>query len=322
MIREWQKILSEFEVFEVLSEVGTHDHVENFDIVEPAAGEDQQLNHGGDDVCQDVENAPPLEEAIGKEQDNQDFEKPTDNTNENENENDSDNDNDNDNDSTDNADESDELNNDENGEMNRRSLYEEAIEALRIRRLRSAFATVISKVAEDLAGYDVDGDDLWDVEALMTRRFTNRPLYSCRKSLEKEKVILALDFSGSCWDYSNFFKSLAEIAEKFGDVEVFDASNGFSVSEDNYNLCLTDKNYYPFSYFKNRVVIFFGDFDGGASLVDLSRIAKVYWFSCEERYDDLDEHDWCDGYTLRDFKGSYYECISEADFMRLVKKIK
>lgn len=73
---------------------------------------------------------------------------------------------------------------------------------------------------------------------------------------------------------------------------------------------------------KNKPIIFFGDFDGGASLVKLSKIAKVYWLSCEKRYKDLHEHSWCEGYKLQDFRGKYYVCYNERDFIKLIKKIR
>jgi hypothetical protein len=312
MLRKWQKLLQDLPVDELPQEKAcSHDHIEDFQIVEPPPeGEDQEQNHGGQDVCQDVPDAPEREEAHGEnaepEETNEETESEDEAGTEEEYE------------SGTEPEEDDET--ETNGDYNRRSLYKQ--QDYYRRRLQSVFATVVSKIAEDLTGYDTDGDELWDIEALMKRRFTHRPLQSCRKSLEKERVVLALDFSGSCWDYSSFFQSLAKVAEKFGDVEVFDASNGFDVSGEEANQCLTDGKAYSFSYFKNRTVIFFGDFDGGASLVQLSQIAKVYWFSCEERYDDMDEHSWCEGYKLSDFRGKYFPCFNERDFLFLAKKIR
>lgn len=205
-------------------------------------------------------------------------------------------------------------------EINHRSYYKE-LQQLKNKRLQSALAIVISKLAEDLCGYDIEGDDLWNINELMLRRFNNRPLQSCRKSLEREKIIIALDFSGSCYGYSEFFQSIAKLAEKFGDVEIFNASNGFS--EENY--CISNNKSYALDYFTNRTIIFFGDFDGGASLVELSKKSNLYWFSCEERYDDLYQHDWCADYKLSDFKNynkKYFECTNEDDFLKLIKKVK
>ncbi|MCX7927297.1 MAG: hypothetical protein N2606_04095, partial [Candidatus Omnitrophica bacterium] len=206
------------------------------------------------------------------------------------------------------------------GEIERKSFYNSiSLEEMRMRRLATTFALIVSKIAEDYSIYENDGDDIWDIKRLMLRRFTKEPLSKCRLGLERERLILALDFSGSCIPQSRFFKRLSEIASKNKDIEVFDASNGFDL-EDNYSI--TDNQSYKFDYFKNRIVIFFGDFDGGASLVRLSKIAKVYWFSCEDRYDDLCEHGWCCGYSLEDFKGKYYRCLDENDFIKLTKKIR
>lgn len=207
------------------------------------------------------------------------------------------------------------------GIYNKNSLYNEAVKKAYTLKLQRAFAICIAKLAEDLSNNDTDGDDLWDVNALMLRRFTRRNILLCKKSEEKEKIILALDFSGSCKDYSNFFYKLARISEKHKDIEIFDASNGFC-EEEGYNYSLTNKENKPFSYFYKRIILFFGDFDGGASIVRLSEKAKVFWFCCEERYDDLDEHDWCEEYTLKDFKGVYYKCYNEDDFIKLIKKIR
>jgi len=318
MLRKWQKLLSGIEVeIPIPEEARSHDHIENFEIIEPPEGEDQEKNHGGQDVCQDVPDAPEREEAQEENstsaEENKTGEVEPEHT-----------------ETEDEAEETDEVEtenetepepeNAEHGDYNRRSFYRKKDDYRR--RLQAAFATIIGKVAEDLGAYATDGDDVWDVEALAMRRFDHRPLQSCRHGIEKERVVLALDFSGSCWDYSFFFQALAKVAEKFGDVEVFDASNGFDTSDEGRNLCLTDGKEYPFSHFKNRTIIFFGDFDGGASLVKLSQIAKIYWFSCEDRYDDLDEHNWCEGYRLRDFRGKYFPCFNERDFLSLAKKIR
>src|SRR5690606_25807799 len=107
----------------------------------------------------------------------------------------------------------------------------------------------------------------------LKRRFTGRSLFSCRKSLTKERIILALDFSGSCHFNSRFFSTLARFAEKMGDVEVVDASNGFN----SWNWSFTQKKQCPAEEMFGRKVVFFGDFDGGASLVELSKKADVYW---------------------------------------------
>jgi hypothetical protein len=327
MLRKWQKLLSGIEAEISISEKASSHHIESFEIVAPSEGEDQEQNHGGQDVCQDVPDAPEREEAQGEksnsaEEKEVDIEAEEIETEHTETEDEAEPE-ETDEVETENETEPELENEDENaehGDYNRRSFYRKQDDYRR--RLQVAFAIIIGKVAEDLGVYATDGDDVWDVEALAIRRFDHSPLQSCRQGKERERVVLALDFSGSCWDYSFFFQALAKVAEKFGDVEVFDASNGFDTSDEGRNLCLTDGKEYPFSHFKNRTIIFFGDFDGGASLVKLSQIAKVYWFSCEDRYYDLDEHSWCEGYRLRDFRGKYFLCFNERDFLSLAKKIR
>lgn len=311
---EWRKYLEDvnFDIPEI-EDPETHEKVGSQEIVEPPQdGEDKEQAHGGDDACSEVEDAPEREEANGASEEKQDHS-----------ESEGDDENPLDLEGSNHSDDFEEETSDSSsdGDYKRQSKYDNSLEYLRIKRIQNAVATVISKVAEDLSGYDTDGDDLWDIQAIMTRRFTRRPIYSCRKSLEKEKIIIGLDFSGSCREYSEFFASVLKSAEELNDVEIVDASNGFGTGEYT-TYSITYKVERPFSYFGGRTVIFFGDFDGGASIVELSRIAKVYWFSCEERYEDLDEHNWCEGYTLHDFKGKYYKCTSEMDFLRLMKKIR
>jgi len=200
----------------------------------------------------------------------------------------------------------------ENGDLNRDSLYEDRPVLLGF--LQVHFAKLISRLAED--GYLwTDGDELWDFSKLAKRKFFAKPLRACRKERKKERIVLALDFSGSCYHLSEFFLKLAKIALKFKEVEVLDASNGFGEE----NKRIGEEGIVRFEELAGRKVLFFGDFDGGASLVELSRIAKVWWFSCEGRYEDLSEHDWCLGYTLKDFKGVYLECKSEQDLIKILK---
>jgi len=206
----------------------------------------------------------------------------------------------------------DEQEGDQNGSLNRDSLYEDRPVLLGF--LQVHFAKLISRLAEDEYLW-TDGDEMWDFSKLAKRKFFAKPLRACRKERKKERIVLALDFSGSCYHLSEFFLKLAKIALKFKEVEVLDASNGFG----DENKRIGEEGIVRFEELAGRKVLFFGDFDGGASLVELSRIAKVWWFSCEDRYEDLSEHDWCLGYTLKDFKGVYLECKSEQDLIKILK---
>jgi len=182
--------------------------------------------------------------------------------------------------------------------------------------LQNSFAKLIRHLSEESFLWQ-EGDEQWDFQKLFKRRFYGYPLRACRKAKRKEKIVLALDFSGSCAHLTEFFLSLAQIAFRFQEVEVLDASNGFA--EENQRI--GQEGVVLFQELFGRKVLFFGDFDGGASLVELSQRAKVWWFSCEERYEDLSEHDWCKGYTLQDFKGIYLPCRNEQELVKLVSKL-
>ncbi len=203
------------------------------------------------------------------------------------------------------------------GQKNNRSVF--SLEAARQRRLSNAFATVIQKVAEDLDSYPTEGDDEWDVEALMMRRFNRRSLFSCRQSRTKTGVVLVLDTSRSCFEQASFFARIAIAAAQAGDVEMYDAPNAETVAAYKNGHWVQDDT--PWWEMKGRTIIFFGDFDGGDALVFAARRNQVYWFSCEDRYEDMTEHPWCH-YSLADFRGHYYSCAKEEDFFRLIRKIR
>lgn len=191
--------------------------------------------------------------------------------------------------------------------------------------LANTFARLIAMIAEDITGPPVPGgDDEWDMGALIARRFDRRPLWSCRVGRERLGVVLLLDTSGSCAWQAEFYAKIARIACRHNDVEMYTVPNGWI--ERKYNPCtgkwetvdIMQDDKWPF---KNRVILFFGDFDGGDYVVLGSRENEVYWFSCEDRYEDMDEHSWC-SYALNDFKGKYFDCFDALDFINAVKKIR
>jgi hypothetical protein len=250
-----------------------HDQVGSQEIVEPPdSGEDQEMAHGGDDVCAEIEDAPERADADGDIGDTQeDSDAPS-------------------------------------GEHNNRQAF--ALATARKRRLANTFATVLAKIADDLSGWPIPGDDEWDIQALMERRISRRPLAHCRQSREWQCAVLVLDTSGSCREQADFFAGIAEAARAAGDVEIYSAPN--ADLEGSYGQS------WPFT---GRTIIFFGDFDGGNNVVEAAKKNKVYWFSCENRYADMDGHDWC-SHTLADFRGKYYRCEAETDFLHLAKKIR
>ncbi|MDM7321094.1 MAG: hypothetical protein P3W91_005130 [Fervidobacterium sp.] len=204
---------------------------------------------------------------------------------------------------------------------------------MNIGKLRNLVAIMLRRLTEDSFIF-ARGDEEWDAYQLMTRFGT--PPHRCKKRPVRVRVILALDFSGSCAAWSKFFLDVAQIALKFKDVEVVDASNGFNeergliefLDEKHIQEALSEgevqssQRTAPLSYLDGRKVIFFGDFDGGASIVRLSRRAQVIWFSNEDRYEDMTEHSWCEGFSLKDFMGKYFKVLSVEDFERSIRKLR
>jgi len=324
----------------------THEQIEDFEIVEPPdEGEDQEEAHGGDDSTQEVEEAPEREESAGeegaeespdsdsgeeaggeeeKEQEGEGGGQQEQSAGGGEQEADSEHaagedeaDDWQDEDEDQSGDQS-----EESGLKNRHHVFD--LEEARQRRLQNAFAVVLSKVAEDLSGWPVEGDEEWDVQAIMERRITRRPLNQCRQSREKERVVLIVDTSGSCQYQAEFFSQLATAAWRLGDVEIYAAPNASLEFERSRHggwdriAGYDDGQHWPFV---RRTIIFFGDFDGGNSVVEAAKKNTVYWFSCEDRYDDMDEHSWC-AYRLADFRGKYYACHNNQDFLRLVRRVR
>lgn len=331
----------------------SHDKIEEFDIVEPPTeGEDQEISHGGDDTVAEVQDAPEREEAIGEESEdespspdedtNEESEATSDPNEDSEEEEDApereeaigeeseamsepeeDNDEAEESDYEEEGDEDEEYyeqeedEDEEYGQPNHEQAF--GLEAARKRRLANTFATLISKVAEDLSSTPVFGDDMWDIEALLRRRITKTPLDKCRLSYECEKVVLVLDTSGSCYEQAYFYADIAKAASSRGDVEIYDAPN--AVTRRKFVGKEWERDNTAWWRLKGRTILFFGDFDGGDAPVIASRQNKVFWFSCESRYSDMNKHNWC-RFVLADFKGKYYECLREEDFLSKAKKIR
>lgn len=196
-----------------------------------------------------------------------------------------------------------------------------------IRKLNNSFSVLASKIAEDAVSWPTIGDDEWDVHALMKRKYDKRPLTHCKQSREKSRLVLVLDTSGSCRKYSEFFQAIAQAALAFGDVEIYEAPNGYITHK-----LIPDEGWLRVSAegaidwgLQSRHVVFFGDWDGAARVIHNSQSNKMYWFDCELRRDaDHWLNQWVGefGYTYTHFKGKRYNCYNVQDFMRLVKKIK
>ena len=97
-------------------------------------------------------------------------------------------------------------------------------------------------------------------------------------------------------------------------------------SEADLTYCFTDEKYYSLDHFVKHLkdgnsILIFADFDGGRSYCWLTnfikRKDKFIWFSSEERYDDLYEHSWNEGLSLkRNFKGLYVDGITKENALK------
>lgn len=193
------------------------------------------------------------------------------------------------------------------------------LEELRRRRIVTTFALLMSKVAEDLTGWPIPGEDEWSVPDLMARHLDRRPLTQCRHSREKERVVVIIDTSGSCLHQARFFSSIATAAVAAGDVEIYDAPNaGIRARKGRRGWQPVEHTAWNFS---RRTVIFFGDFDGGDVVIRASRRNKLYWFCSENRYPDIQVHPWCT-LTFKSFRGRFFSCTAEEDFIRLLRKVR
>ena len=99
------------------------------------------------------------------------------------------------------------------------------IKHVKKKRLNNAIANVFAKIAEDLTGEPVPGDDEWYMEDLLYRSCTRKPINKCKVDYERERLVLVLDNSPSCRSQATFFSSIATAALRLNDVEIYAAPN-------------------------------------------------------------------------------------------------
>ena len=140
----------------------------------------------------------------------------------------------------------------------------------RINRLATSFARIIYKFGEDHFGADIEGDDFWCERLLVERVISRKNINHCKKSIDKDRIILMLDTSPSCSSESQFYAIIASIAANLGDIELYDAPNGRIVKA--YSKRLKNFEYiydvqdiingaHEWSYLTNRNIILFTDDD-------------------------------------------------------------
>jgi hypothetical protein len=200
------------------------------------------------------------------------------------------------------------------------------------RRLSGALAIMVSKLAEDKSGEPIVGEDEWDVQELMMRTITKRNIYNCMQSRERENIVLALDSSPSCRRTSQLYSKIAYLSCKFGGLDIYLTPNArvthkmnaktskyekvFSVPRDSDMIvCNMDAMN---NFFRNRVILFFGDFDGYRQICLASNNNEIYWLNND--YDDGEEpEEYLNG---RKFNGTMFSVSNKQDLINVIRKLR
>jgi len=200
------------------------------------------------------------------------------------------------------------------------------------KRLSGAIAVMISKLAEDKSGEPIIGEDEWDVQELMMRSITRRNIYSCMQSRERENIVLVLDSSPSCERSARFYSKIAYLSCKLGNLDIYLAPNArvthklnaktreyekvFDINKDkNMIVCGMGSLH---NYFHNRVILFFGDYDGKRMICEASKSNEVYWLNND--YEGEEEHEeWLRG---EKFNGTVFNVSSKEDLINTIRKLR
>ena len=191
---------------------------------------------------------------------------------------------------------------------------------LKKRRLSNMLATMVGKIAEDRAGEPIIGNDEWSVPEILNRVMTRVNINSCKQTRERERIVIILDTSPSCSKQASFFIDIAKASANLNDLEMYDAPNAFIVKR--YDKSLKKfidigvehaSTLMQWGTFRNRTIIFFGDYDGNRILAKSSKYNNIYWFNPE--YYRNSRHD-------RGYTGHHYLCRNEDDLIKLIKKMR
>jgi len=199
----------------------------------------------------------------------------------------------------------------------------------RDKRLANTIAIMISKLAEDKTGEPIIGEDEWDMQELMLRSITKRNIYSCMQSRERENIVLVLDSSPSCEHMSRLYSKIAYLSVKFGCLDVYLAPNAHITHKLNsktgkYERVFDIKKHRDMiicgmdsidKFFKNRIILFFGDYDGAFFLEKSSKINEIHWFNND--YSSEHQEDYAYEYC-----GSVYSCKTRQDLINIIRKLR
>ena len=199
------------------------------------------------------------------------------------------------------------------------------------KRLANTLSIMVSKLAEDRVGEVTIGEDEWDIEQLMMRGITKRNIYSCMQSRERENIALVLDSSPSCQSEAELYSKMAYLSAKIGCLDIYLAPNAYVTHKYNIRTGLydaifdkdNDKNAillqldHLHNFFKNRVVLFFGDWDGQQTILDASCYNEVHWFHSRYKVGEREEYP-----TLKNYNGNIYSVKTREDLISTIKTIR
>ena len=204
------------------------------------------------------------------------------------------------------------------------------VEITKNKRLASSLAIMISKLAEDMIGEPVIGDDEWDFDELLNRSFTKRNINHCKQSREMDKIVISLDTSPSCRHLSKFYTTIAHLSCKLGLVDIYASPNGFVTHMFNSRTMKyepifdieKDQDYIKAGlqtldkFFHNRAIIHFSDCDGYEYIIDSSANNTMHWFSCDyvdSKYYARRRPHW---------RGTLYSVDDEESFLTTIRKMR
>ena len=204
------------------------------------------------------------------------------------------------------------------------------------KRLANTLSIMVSKLAEERSGDVIIGEDEWDLQELMMRSITKRNIYSCMQSRERENIVMVLDSSPSCQSTSELYAKIAMLSVKIGCLDIYLAPNAyvthkmnnksykyepiFDLSKDSsFIVCGMDELH---NFFKNRVILYFGDWDGEYMIAKASQTNEIHWFNKE--YTHRTSYKFIDFIKEQQliFDGTAYGCRTREDLISITKTIR
>jgi hypothetical protein len=187
------------------------------------------------------------------------------------------------------------------------------------KRLMAALSTVIEKIGEEDSNTEMIGSEVLSIPLLLKRKITKSPVTDCMAKLEKQKIVIMLDTSGSCYNLAQFYSGILKASHSNRDIDLFEAPNGDIEKEWNGKKWIeTNKSWKDF---KGRTIIYFGDYDGRNFLFKGSKTNRVFWLYFHRYYTWINDSGIESG-IRQSFRGKVIQCQGSSDFIKAVKKIR